>query len=92
MLMPSTDLVAGRLFAETVREAFCSETVEGVPPSVKLTASFGVAGRFGGEELAPLMLRADEALYKAKQNGRDSVRISFQRQPIARYVDLPAAS
>ncbi|MBR2690676.1 MAG: GGDEF domain-containing protein [Aquamicrobium sp.] len=92
VLMPSTDLVAGRLFAETVREAFCSETVEGVPPGVKLTASFGVAGRFGGEELAPLMLRADEALYKAKQNGRDSVRISFQRQPIARYVDLPAAS
>ncbi len=92
VLMPSTDLVAGRLFAETVREAFCSETVEGVPQGVKLTASFGVAGRFGGEELAPLMLRADEALYKAKQNGRDSVRISFQRQPMAAYVELPAAS
>ncbi|MFD9898835.1 diguanylate cyclase [Mesorhizobium sp. NPDC059025] len=92
VLMPSTDLVAGRLFAETVRGAFCSETVEGVPQGVKLTASFGVAGRFGGEELAPLMLRADEALYKAKQNGRDSVRISFQRQPMAAYVELPAAS
>lgn len=92
VLMPSTDLVAGRLFAETVREAFCSETVGGVPPGVKLTASFGVAGRFGDEELAPLMLRADEALYKAKQNGRDSVRISFQRQPAATFVELPAAS
>lgn len=92
VLMSSTDLVAGRLFAETVREAFCSETVDGVPPGVRLTASFGVAGRFGGEELAPLMQRADEALYKAKQNGRDSVRLSFQRQPMTTFVELPAAS
>ena len=91
-LMPSTDLVAGRLFAEAVRNGFCPGTIEGIPPGVKLTASFGVAGRFGGEELAPLMQRADDALYKAKQNGRDSVRLSFQRQPMATFAELPAAS
>lgn len=92
VLMPSTDLVAGRLFAEAVREAFCSETIEGVPPGVRLTASFGVAGRLEGEALPPLMQRADEALYKAKQNGRDSVRISFQRQSMAAFAGLPTAS
>ena len=31
------------------------------------------------EALEPLMRRADEALYKAKKNGRDSVRLSYER-------------
>lgn len=44
-----------------------------------MTASFGVAARTGEEGLEPLMRRADEALYKAKRNGRDSVRLSYER-------------
>ncbi|RUW81982.1 GGDEF domain-containing protein, partial [Mesorhizobium sp. M8A.F.Ca.ET.023.01.1.1] len=35
------------------------------------------------EGLAPLMRRADEALYKAKRNGRDSVRLSYERPETA---------
>ena len=91
VLLPSADLVAGRVFAETVRTAFSSEVPEGVPTGTMLTASFGVAGRFGDEELAPLTERADEALYKAKQNGRNSVRLSFQRPSPTPLGDLPAA-
>jgi PleD family two-component response regulator len=46
-----------------------------------VTASFGVAARSAAELLAPLLRRADEALYKAKQSGRDSVRLSYERPP-----------
>jgi PleD family two-component response regulator len=38
-----------------------------------------VAARSGDEGLEPMMRRADEALYKAKKNGRDSVRLSYER-------------
>jgi diguanylate cyclase (GGDEF)-like protein len=38
-----------------------------------LTMSFGVARARPGESLASLRLRADEALYRAKNNGRDRI-------------------
>ncbi len=79
VLLPLADLAAARLFAEAVRTVFSSGTVDGLPAEARATASFGIAARSGREDLAAFMCRADEALYKAKQNGRDSVRISYQR-------------
>jgi hypothetical protein len=58
---------------------FSAGTVDGLPPGTKVTSSFGVAARTADEGLEPLMRRADEALYKAKRNGRDSVRLSYER-------------
>ena len=43
ILLPGTNLVAARLFAEGARNAFASLTVEGMPATKRLTASFGVA-------------------------------------------------
>lgn len=54
-------------------------SVDGLPSGTRVTASFGVTARTGNEGLEPLMRRADEALYKAKRNGRDSVRLSYER-------------
>lgn len=79
VLLPLADLGAARLFAESVRTLFSAGKVNGMLPGRRVTASFGVAARSGTEALGPLMLRADEALYKAKQNGRDSVRVSYQK-------------
>ncbi len=79
LVLPSADLAAARTLAEGVRTAFSSGMVDGLPPGVRITASFGVAARSADEGLDLLMRRADEALYKAKQNGRDSVRISYER-------------
>jgi len=79
VLLPLTDLAAARLFAEAIRILYSAGGVDGLPAGTKVTASFGVAGRTGEEGLEPLMRRADEALYKAKKNGRDSVRLSYER-------------
>ncbi|TPJ33996.1 GGDEF domain-containing protein [Mesorhizobium sp. B2-8-3] len=83
VLLPLSDLGAARLFAEAIRAFYSAGAIEGLPPGIRVTASFGVAARSGREGLAPLMRRADEALYKAKKNGRDSVRLSYERPETA---------
>ncbi|MEW6631936.1 MAG: GGDEF domain-containing protein [Pseudomonadota bacterium] len=83
VLLPLSDLAAARLFAEAIRTFYSAGTVDGLPPGTRVTASFGVAARTGNEGLVPLMRRADEALYKAKKNGRDSVRLSYERPETA---------
>lgn len=81
VLLPLADPAAARLLAEAVRSVFSAEAINGLPPEVRVTASFGVAARSGDESLSDLMRRADEALYHAKKGGRDSVRVSYQRAP-----------
>ncbi|MBZ9658848.1 GGDEF domain-containing protein [Mesorhizobium sp. ESP-6-4] len=83
VLLPLSDLGAARLFAEAIRAFYSAGAIEGLPPGVRVTASFGVAARSGREGLMPLMRRADEALYKAKKNGRDGVRLSYERPETA---------
>ncbi|WP_095084035.1 GGDEF domain-containing protein [Mesorhizobium sophorae] len=88
VLLPLSDLAAARLFAEAVRTVYSAGQVDGLPAGTKVTASFGVAARNGDEALEPLMRRADDALYKAKKNGRDSVRLSYER-PETVFVPEP---
>ncbi|MBZ9846026.1 sensor domain-containing diguanylate cyclase [Mesorhizobium sp. CA5] len=83
VLLPLSDLASARLFAEAIRSFYSAGAIEGLPPDTRVTASFGVAARTGREGLMPLMRRADEALYKAKKNGRDSVRLSYERPETA---------
>ena len=52
-----------------------------LPTGVRVTGSFGIASHSGSETLDELARRADEALYHAKRDGRDSVRVSYQRAP-----------
>ena len=76
IILPGTNLAAARLFAEGTRSAFGALPVDGLPPEHRCTASFGVAECHQGEGFSDLMRRADEALYQAKNGGRDCVRIS----------------
>ena len=75
----AANLLAARLFAEGARSAFASLCVDGLPPDRRFTASFGVAELAPGEGMTDLLVRADSALYEAKNNGRDCVRVSHPR-------------
>jgi diguanylate cyclase (GGDEF)-like protein len=81
VLLPMADLAAARLLADAVRAVFSNAPIEGLPPEIRVTASFGVAARSGDESLAELTRRADEALYHVKRGGRDGVRVSYQHAP-----------
>lgn len=79
VILPAADLTTARLFAEGVRTSFSQDGILGLSPgSRKITASFGVAALGTGEDLAALICRADDALYKAKKSGRDSVCLAYR--------------
>ncbi|MEO0907306.1 MAG: GGDEF domain-containing protein [Pseudomonadota bacterium] len=59
--------------AERIRQAFACLEHTGLNEDIRLTASFGVATARDGESYKQLFARADEALYRAKERGRDRV-------------------
>jgi len=69
ILMPHTDLTHAIGAAERVRMALGANPVHPLPAPI--TASFGVAELMAGEHSDVLMRRVDEALYRAKQLGRN---------------------
>jgi len=73
ILLAETDAEGARLVAERAREA--AEACPGLRRS--LTVSAGVAAARGeASEGEDLVLRADAALYRAKRDGRNCVRLS----------------
>ncbi|QPC90127.1 diguanylate cyclase [Mesorhizobium sp. INR15] len=89
IILPGTNLTAARLFAEGTRSAFGALPIEGLPRDSRCTASFGVAELQQGESFANLMRRADEALYQAKNGGRDCVRISTRQAGARQQPSAP---
>jgi diguanylate cyclase (GGDEF)-like protein len=74
VLFPDTPLDDALAACERLRRAIAARQVrsdgQALPP---VTASFGLVQRLPGESLAELVARADAALYRAKQEGRDRV-------------------
>jgi diguanylate cyclase (GGDEF)-like protein len=74
-LMPDTDQEGAVALAERLRLGLRAQEANGDKGPVKVTASFGVSSLLPGETAIDAMLnRADQALYLAKQAGRDGVR------------------
>lgn len=65
--------------AERIRAAFAKMPHDGISSDVRLTASFGVATCRPQEGFGKLFARADAALYRAKEAGRNKV-ISDRRE------------
>ncbi len=72
IVLPGADLAAAESVAERLRLAVESRVVEPLPKG-RITCSFGVAQARPSERLQELLLRADAALYTAKDRGRNVV-------------------
>jgi two-component system, cell cycle response regulator len=60
------------MVAERLRKAVLSTPLA----NVNLTCSFGVAAQRGHEDIKSVLERGDQALYQAKENGRNRIEIS----------------
>jgi diguanylate cyclase (GGDEF)-like protein len=69
LLLPETEQPEGVALAERLRRDLAAVDVGGI----RFTCSFGVAARADDTVLDSLMRRADEALYRAKNEGRNRV-------------------
>jgi len=70
LLLPDTALAAALTTAEDLRAEVEKMAIPDIPP---LTVSVGVAQYLAGESLDSLFQRVDEALYQAKNRGRNRV-------------------
>ena len=70
LLLPRTPLETAMQIAETIRAAVAHITIPGLP---RFTVSIGVARHNQGESIDDLFKRVDDALYRAKNDGRNKV-------------------
>jgi len=77
VLLPETPLHGARRVAETLRREIAERPVPWSGEGLTITASFGLAQTIPGEVNAQAVIaRADQALYRAKDDGRNCVRIA----------------
>jgi diguanylate cyclase (GGDEF)-like protein len=72
LICPLTQPQDAQAIAERLRQLFAAH---GWPLGLRVTSSFGVAPARAGEDLIESIKRADEAMYRAKKNGRNRVEI-----------------
>ncbi len=70
LMLPQTDIEEASILASKLREAIRNLTIDGI---VQVTSSFGLASSLPSDTLETLFARADKALYRAKENGKDCI-------------------
>jgi len=79
VLLPETPLHGARRVAETLRKEIADRPVPWAGDALTITASFGLAQALPGEvNVQAVIARADQALYRAKDDGRNCVRIAAE--------------
>lgn len=74
IILPNTDTQGAHSLAEEIRAAFESTEVVIDDLTIKVTASFGIAAfKTAKDDVRTIMKRADKALYRAKEAGRNIV-------------------
>ena len=73
ILLPETGVEGAQLLAERIR----TRVNEGVVENIPFTISSGVGQFSTGEALEQFMHRVDEALYLAKESGRNRVEATL---------------
>jgi len=79
VLLPETPLLGARRVAETLRKEIADRPVPWSGEALTITASFGLAQTLPGEvNVQAVIARADQALYRAKGEGRNCVRVAAE--------------
>ena len=79
VLLPETPLHGARRVAETLRREIAERPVPWSGEALTITASFGLAQTLPGEvNVQAVIARADQALHRAKDDGRNCVRIAAE--------------
>ena len=75
VVMPDTDSTFAYTVAERLRRGVESRPfpISRAPAELNVTVSIGIASSPGGEDAEALLHRADQALYRAKREGRNRV-------------------
>ncbi len=76
IVLPGRDHNATTYLAERLRRAVGGSPVSWKGSAVPITVSLGVAMLRAGEALSESLERADKALYDAKTDGRNRVRVA----------------
>ena len=84
ILLPDTPLSGAQRVSEMLRHDFEEHPVAWNDQAIIITASFGITEIVpGADDARAIIGRADAALYLAKQDGRNCVRVSEHSQAIA---------
>jgi len=75
IVMPETNMAVAGIVAERLRRRTASEpfVVRGGQGEIEVTVSIGLASLAAGDGVADVLKRADQALYRAKREGRNRV-------------------
>jgi len=76
IVMPETDMAVATIVAERLRRRVASEpfVIQQGARHLEVTISIGIAGLCGvTDNAATILKRADQALYRAKRDGRNRV-------------------
>jgi len=75
IVVPNEPATGAVRLAERCRQEIAKNCLVLHQETLSITASFGVSDAGGAASIEELMRRADEALYRAKQNGRNRVEV-----------------
>lgn len=91
LVLPDTEPEAARWVAERLRKKISETLIELEGSPITVTASFGVAGMIpqAGLDSMKLIAQCDEALYDAKQDGRNRVTLADKPLPPNNVASLP---
>jgi two-component system cell cycle response regulator len=75
VVMPETDMAVATMVAERLRRRIASEPfpIQKGARTIEVTISIGIAALGTGDTAAAIIKRADQALYRAKRDGRNRV-------------------
>ncbi|MGM0482229.1 MAG: diguanylate cyclase [Pseudomonadota bacterium] len=76
VLLPETDVESAQQIAERLRQTVSKTRFNLESLTFSVTITIGVATLLGGDSWASLFKRADQALYKGKEQGRDQVSVA----------------